>query len=305
MTRNATRPLHRFLLITIGLIAVGPCFADVGGCAAMKFRSVVDLRSTTLSLSDLLDAGTCATMLAQARDVQLGNAPLPGSVRVFRREDLSSLLERIPSLGAGTKGVSAINAPERIMVRRAIRGPSCLETKKNIQALLGAPLLATAPALGIVPHGTPYEYSCGLTGLAPDGIPLKVLKKVWNPKLRTWDVFRGCIDAPACLPFLTRLSSPETSSNVNPSSLDTRTRHLDRSASSGMLAAQLGARTAVMVQRGGRVSLSWTERDIRLIVPAVSLDNGADGERVRARILPGSRVISAVVVGRNLLRAGF
>lgn len=58
---------------------------------------------------------------------------------------------------------------------------------------------------------------------------------------------------------------------------------------------------APLVHRGEVVMLSWEAGGIRLRVPAISLDPGAVGDPVRARLLGSGRILHATVVGPGML----
>ena len=57
-----------------------------------------------------------------------------------------------------------------------------------------------------------------------------------------------------------------------------------------------------MVRRGQTVKLLWDQYGVRLLVPAICLDSGDEGQRVRARIARGGRIVPAIVVNAGELR---
>jgi flagella basal body P-ring formation protein FlgA len=60
-----------------------------------------------------------------------------------------------------------------------------------------------------------------------------------------------------------------------------------------------------LVRRGETVRLLWDQDGIRLVIPAIGLDPGGEGEKVRARIARGGRIVPAIVVSAEELRAAF
>lgn len=58
-----------------------------------------------------------------------------------------------------------------------------------------------------------------------------------------------------------------------------------------------------LVSAGETVMLVWEQAGIRLVIPAVCLDPGAQGQRVRARITGGGRIVQATVVSAGNVRA--
>jgi len=297
------RWLHSFVII-IGVTTAIPCYGNHVDCVHVRLKVTLEITSATLSLSDLLDPGTCPRLLDQARDVQLGKTPLRGSVRVIRREELLSALKKILPSGAGREGLSTISAPDRITVRNAAHGRSCLALGNWVQTAAHSVLPSIAsPEPGH--QGGDGGPECGLPGLVPDGVPLKILRKGWNPRLGKWDVLATCVQAAACLPFLVRLQgpAPQPVSVQTAGLVDARRRDSHAAAGSGMTTTKSELGPELMVQRGARVSLSWEGRGVRMVVPAISLENGGPGAVVHVRTLHGGRVASAVVVRRNLLRA--
>jgi hypothetical protein len=57
------------------------------------------------------------------------------------------------------------------------------------------------------------------------------------------------------------------------------------------------------VRPGEAVTLVWEQDGIRLVVPAVALDAGAAGDKVRARIVRGGALVPAIVISAGLLQA--
>ena len=62
-------------------------------------------------------------------------------------------------------------------------------------------------------------------------------------------------------------------------------------------------RAKPLVRSGETVTLLWDQDGIRLVIPAVCLDAGGEGQRVRARIATSGRTLPAIVVRAGMLRA--
>jgi Chaperone for flagella basal body P-ring formation len=212
-------------LVWIVLVSSALCPRDAStapaSCGRIRVRAEVEVAGGDVTLANILDAGTCSTVVRAASRVRLGAAPLAGSPRVLRGDEVRALVE---SLGS-EKGfeASSPSIPERVTIRRSER-LDC----SNLAARLA------------VPSGDESEKQS-----------------------------RNCTAR---------------------SSLGNRT--------SGNSAE------VKLVRRGERVTLEWDSSGIRITVPAVSLDAGALGERVRARIEPNGRMMRALVVDRGQLRAG-
>jgi len=281
------------------LFAIDPSATAARNCGWITFRTQVEVPAGGFSLSDLLSPGTCAEVLAPAGRVILGAAPLVGSVRILTGADLRVMLEKLEQEGRGGPRASIV-VPERIMIRRAAYRDSCVDLATRLE-LAGADGGHSRP---ISSEGV----ECGAADRIPQTATLQIGRREWNRALRTWDVSVECISSSDCVPFLMRLrnnSLPHTGSVLGPSLSD---QGEDPAGAGQRFSTGIGSGNAVkpvpLVRRGEKVTLAWDEAGIRIVLPAISLDSGALGDRVRARLEPSGRLMYAVIVDRGRLQAG-
>lgn len=272
------------IFVVAGLLGMAAFGRAEVPCEISVPRSV-EAHNPILSLSDLLDADACPGWLGAAAQVHLGALPLAGSVRVFEGREVRVLLEEV----ARTEGFTAaaiLAVPRRISVRRAGSRSSCAEI---------------AQALFPDPSGELDEVECGAAGRIPGDASFAVTRKSWDSAAGAWDVVVRCTRPGDCVPFLLRLPGKGVAGIAAKAG---RTEDPGRTPLSPRLRSQaspLPAPGPVLVRRGEKVTLVWDQDGIRLVIPAVCLEDGHQGETVRARI--AGRMVHAVVVRAGTLRA--
>ncbi|MGB8885558.1 MAG: flagella basal body P-ring formation protein FlgA [Candidatus Korobacteraceae bacterium] len=111
----------------------------------------------------------------------------------------------------------------------------------------------------------------------------------------TWFLKLDCSARPDCLPFAALLRSDDLDLSGG-----------RRQGRSGLTPAVRPRRILLaadaMVVRGERAELVEQLASMRLMVPAICLESGALGDRIRVRNLATRRVLSAAVVGKGQLR---
>ena len=273
----------RLLLIALSVVALSlhpPGAAGQSECN-VTVRESVEVAAGEFSLADLLAPGGCPELARAAVSVRLGSAPAAGSARVLEGGDVRSRLRKLAEASGINARLERMRVPERITVRRAGARASCADIRTQILAALPAPATGT-----MVPS---EETDCGAAGRIPYGTRIEMMRKVWDPVLASWDVSTRCVPRADCVPFQVRVRMRDSQQTVLASLPRTAVPREDASRP--------------LVRRGQTVSLLWDQDGIRLVVPAVCLDAGGAGQRVRARISPGGRVVRAVVESAAMLRA--
>jgi len=272
------------------------------GCHA-TVKTSVEVAGDEFSLADLLARDSCPELLRAAARVRLGSAPLVGSMRVLEADDIRTFLKKIA--GSMYRGESAtIVLPERVSVRHAGARASCADIGRRILTSLdarptvaesGPPNTARLHANAVVPH----EFECGAAGRIPQGAAVELTKTVWDPTLGSWEASVRCTHPSDCVPFLVRLRNRTTEPEI--------ARSAQRIVTSSPFAgAGLSpARRRPLLRPGKTVTLLWDQDGIRVVVPAVCLDPGDEGQKVRARIVRGGRIVPAIVVSAGELRTAF
>jgi hypothetical protein len=273
----------------------------------------IDVAPGKLSLADLLSADTCPGLARAAAQVDLGSSPLTGSVRVLAGSEVRARLEQ---LAAGiTGGVSGLQTvmmlvPERISIRRAGVRASCADISARLLASPGTlPWAAgaaapTKSAFGLPIAGDfPSPMDCGAAGRIPQETPLQPTKTVWDPALGSWEVSARCVHAGDCVPFLVRVPGSNSASGNSAREPGNLLRQRTLASLSSRPAAPGSGAGKLIVRAGEAVTLVWDQDGIRLVVPAIALDAGAEGQPVRARIARGGRMLPAIVVSAGIVRA--
>jgi len=275
----------RLFLIALSVVALSlhpPGAAGQSECQVTVPASV-EVAAGGFSLADLLAPGACPELVRAAVPVRLGSAPAVGSARVLEGDDVRSRLRKlVEASGTGAVRVERMRVPERITVRRVGARASCAD--------IGTQILAAMPAQPSGMMVPSQETDCGAAGRIPYGTRLELMRRVWDPVLASWDVSTRCVPRADCVPFLVRVRMRDPQQPIPASSASLR-RDVLRDAESQPL-----------VRRGQIVTLLWDQDGIRLVVPAVCLDPGGAGQRVRARISHSGRVVGAVVESRAMLR---
>jgi hypothetical protein len=287
-------------------------------CPGIAIRAAAEVSDSGVSLADLLTAESCPAVRHAAASVWLGNAPQPGSTRVFEGSEIRRALDQLtltaPSGETVTKArlpqpavpdhiVPANIVPERIVVRRAGVRASCAE----IADFVSRSLRTRMPFDGPQPSGREagslqnlaHTLDCGRAGRVPQGAPLELTRVFWDPALQGWEYSLRCGHAGDCVPFLVRqIAVRQTSGAVSAGA--------DSPSNSGVRFQKDNAPPAnapLAVQVGQAATLFWEQDGIRAILPVTCLDRGAVGSVVRARTKNGNRILRAEVVSAGVLRA--
>lgn len=273
----------KLFLSAAAVIALGvlPVIGWSQLCTA-TIRDHVEVAGSVFSAADLLDSNSCPALVRAAAGVRLGAVPLVGSPRVFRGDDLRSLLQSVAVRAAAGFTVLSLQVPERVTLRRAGPRATCIDIAQRVQ-------LASNPFLPVL--------DCGAADRIPEDTKLELSRKAWNPVLGNWQAVARCADSAECVPFLVRVPGlPGEALH------DTQTAPGAARQQSAPPAPSKQGAVDLLVRPGETVSLLWDQHGIRLVIPAVALEAGGSGELVRARIARGGRVVRAVVTGAGKLR---
>jgi hypothetical protein len=296
MGQSAVKPV----LVIASMIAVAAMGLSSSGqaCEPVVVRAAVEVAGPEVSLADLLAPSACPALLRAAARVRVGSTPLAGTVRVLEGDEVRAFLRKVQSSsGSGAVEWSSSRVPERVTIRRAGARASCAAIGKHILAALPAPAERTVPQ---------SEFACGGAGRIAEDSPLEPAKIAWNPALSSWEVSARCVRSADCVPFLVRVRGdnplPRTDRSV--SSVGTiNARPETKWPAPRLHVAELFPEAVKpLVRAGENATLSWDEAGIRLLVPVVCLEPGRVGQKVRARIVRGGRVVHAVVVSAGQLQ---
>jgi hypothetical protein len=303
-----------FIFVLTGMAAVSPAAAR-SVCGPISVPAHVEVAAGDFTAADLLPPGTCPVLVQAAAHVRLGSAPLEGSVRVMRGEEIRALFNKLrSSLEGSDASLGPVNVPERITVRRSGARESCGEISERLFAVTTA---MTRAMTGPIPI---RDSDCGAAGRISRDAALVIAKKAWDPALESWNVWAQCLRPTDCVPFLVRVkkqspvadmvasTSPGGGGIANPSFANpafAKPSLANQSTTGSRALDQTAVRAepkAYLMRPGERASLLWDGDGILLVASVICLDRAGPGEPVRARMVRGGRVVRAIVVRAGVLR---
>ena len=291
------------------LAALGCTAAAQPLCGKAEIRANVEVDGSGISLADLLTAKNCSELRRAAKEVRLGNAPRPGSVRTFQSGEIREALKQLALGGtfSSTEFSSHLadaSVPERIVVRRSGVRTSCaqiasfvvqaLHARQTRDSFEPASEVATSQAQTAVEQ--PLALDCGSADPIPEGARLELTRVFWDRALGRWEFSLRCVEASDSVPFLVGQSlARQTAAATNPRG----------SPSNAWALARDQARpsdTPAVVTAGQAAMLFWEQGGIRAVVAVTCLERGSVGTFIRARTQNGNRILRAEVVSAGILR---
>jgi hypothetical protein len=286
------------------------CFpaAAQPSCVEVGIVANAEVGDSGVTLADLLTARSCPALRRAAAAVWLGNAPQPGSTRIFEGAEIRRALVQIqpsgPLLELHLPGFADARIPERIVVRRAGPKASCNEIMDSVSRALGTRDSAMPRLL------PPLALDCGSTRI-PQGAGLELTRVFWDPALRGWEYSLRCVRASDCVPFLVRQSVRQSVPQGVQQSADSG--HAGAASFSPLDSSPFDSHARpggppttslpLAVQVGQTATLFWEQDGIRAVLPVTCLDRGPVGGLVRARAKNGNHIFRAEVVSPGVLRA--
>jgi hypothetical protein len=270
--------------------------------APVALLSEVDLRTSSVRLSDLLPASAPASLRTASAAVPLGRAPVAGSVRRMTHEEIEHALLDQPQILAG------ISVPVEIIIRRVHRQLSREEVATAISAALGRENAVDPTALNLQ---LSTLVTCDDPGLEVTGIEFDALRQV--TRFRLWTA-----KEPENLPFYVTIPGRWMGSKGKPQTpAATEARALP---DSGEQAAAYvhpkpvypatsisGAKSSpkgpeMIVKAGVATRLVIEGPDYRLTSTVIPLQPGALGQQISVRDPLTHKISSAQVAGPGLLK---
>jgi hypothetical protein len=275
-------------VIALGLALPSRGSKVESACGQVVLRANVEVNDGEFSLADLLPTDTCSALRRVAARMPLGRAPLPGSPRVLKGEEIRvltrALLDKSQSLGTNLLQQDAnFQVPERITVRRAGARASCSD-------LAGA--MAHASLSGrtgsLAQENLVRDAHCGAADRVRQDVPIAITRTAWNPALTSWEITARCLEPKDCVPFL----------------ISTRGNSLPADALSfpGLRAKSHLSTEPPRTRPGQRMTLLWNQDGIQAVLRVTCLDRGGPGETVRARVQQGGLILRAKVINAETLR---
>ena len=281
-------------------------------------------RGTEIELAEIATVtGADAATVARVQGVVLGNAPAPGFSRLLHAHRIAQTLDReVPGVRVELRGHKACRVvPETVSVGRddliaaarqelttRFAGQDVtFEVAADLQPLT-VPAGATAPVLRVrMEEREPRPGTIGVpVQVLVDDTPYRTVWTSW--KVQTWEV----------LPVLAR--GVTAGERLQPFHLERRRVAVDpvrgRALPASMLAGAIAARDLAagapitdldvhrpaVVTLGDSLFLEVKNASITARVPAVALESGSVGDRIRVRALSTEKEHTATVASADLVR---
>jgi hypothetical protein len=295
----------QLVLVCLGASAVAlaasPSTNSSTGGAPVALLSEVDLKTSTVLLSDLLPADAADSLRKASAAIALGSAPVAGSVRHMTRGEIENALLDQPQILAG------ITVPADVIVRRTYRQLSRKEVTAAINAALGRENTVDAAALSL--QLSPLV-TCEDPGLEVTGIEFDALHRV--TRFRLWTA-----KEPENLPFSVTVPGRLMGAKTSKTPETTEARAAIHSG--GQAAAPVRSEivspvvdngavksppkgSEMLVKAGVATQLVIEGADYRLTSTVIPLEPGALGQEIRVRDPLTHKLSSAQVAGPGLLK---
>lgn len=265
------------------------------GCAAgqeppprlIHLRGQVTVSGEAIRLLDLLPPDAPAALRTVARSLELGRAPLPGSVRLLTQQQIAARLADEKEI----QGQLAI--PAQTLVERVgwpIRQSTVLAAVSDFLHAQG-----WEETKGVAES---VSWSEGVAARDEDP-ELQVAGVKMNPSQNTLEARLHCADKSLCGNFLARIALARGRKMAG-ATFQTKPNLAPGKANLSVLRN----RNAALVKRGAPAELTMESSGIRILLPVICLQAGDVGDSVLVRA-EGRQVFSAQIVAAGQLRAAF
>ena len=263
-------------------------------CAKVAVESSVEAGQGQLTLADLLGPDICSQVREAAKQVSLGTAPRPGSIRVFEGNRIRVLLEGLASVATeNPRDAARMKVPERIVVQPAGAMKSCAEIAGFLASASPAQDQDTVKA----PGRWQENLDCAAARSIPQSAPLELIRTAWNAALQRREFALRCARPEDCVPFLVWTDERKKSGG------SLRRAGFGAGPSAEALAKPGASAGALLIKPGQTAILTWDQGGIRVVLPVTCLDAGGLGQFVRVRFKNTAGTLRAEVVGDGTLRA--
>jgi Chaperone for flagella basal body P-ring formation len=252
----------------------------------------VRVTGTNIFLSDLLPAGAEISLHTRAREISLGAAPQPGSMRVLERDGV------LQNIGESEDVTAEIAVPERIIVSRDARPITVQEVFAAIRKALEHGGFSVAANL----H--PEDILLQTQILVGPGDPgLEVLRSDFDSGLRRGRFLLWASHDPKVLPFFVAVRLAESSSLAIPHSVSQSNRAPN--VPDLRPAAVVPVKAEILVSPGEQATLLLRSERLRMIADVIPLERGIMGQQVHVRVMDTGKIFRAQVDGRAHLELNF
>ena len=257
--------------------------------APTALLSEVDLKMSSVRLSDLLPPEAPVSLRTAGDAVALGRAPVAGSIRHITREEIEHALVDQPQI------LAAISVPADVIIRRVHRRLSPAEVAAAINVELGSDK-AVDPAklnLQLSPLVTSDNPGLEVTGIDFDAFHQVTRFRLWTAK------------EPQNMPFYVTVPGRQMGFKVMPKgeaqpAVSTHSEPVHAAIDAGSVKPSAGPE--MLVKAGVPTQLVIEGADYRLTSTVIPLQPGALGQEIHARDPLTHKILSAQVAGPGMLK---
>jgi hypothetical protein len=271
------RWLENLLFIAVIGIVSSISFADSLG---VVLSNDVHVTGTTVRLADLLPPNARNDLRKVSSVIELGQAPQPGSTRVYDGFRIAEILKAHPEIAR------RVTIPDRILIRRstyAITATAVHDAVSNYLTETGQ--RTDLSDLVLQPAG-------GMASLEPNPT-LQVRKVNWDSAKHQYEFRLHCVKLTACRDFLVYVQDPHKRLALP---LKTAGR-----VGGGLAKGTLATSDAnpVLIPAGSRIRMVMQGDGMQISLTVTSLESGRAGQKIRVR--SNRQTLLAEVVSRNLV----
>lgn len=273
--------------IVAGLCVVGLVTPSEAG-ERFVLGSEARVHGPVLDLASLLTAEAPASVRELARHVDLGRTPQPGHSRVLTRDFVLDRIRNVPELA------DVLEVPPTLVVRRQERPLRSADVRSVVDSAL-----RTAGCTELV--GRTDNLVFPVLAVDTETEPTVEVLSVAMDSLRSEVQFRMRIgELPGRPDFLATLAVAPAGAGESCLLEGASPRRRRRS-----LAAAEAEKGDVLARIGQPATLQAVGRGLRLYATVVPLENGREGDVVRVRNTDTQGIVTARVIGPDLLERGF
>ena len=312
------RGIHTIPVLAV-LAFFGALSAPHAYASKVALLGEVEVRDSSVFLSDFLPAQISASIRTPARKILIGPAPLPGAERVFEGDKVAARL--------GPELAAEISIPRQIVVHRAGRSISREEITAAIRSALTRNGFADSD---IQPEDIRALPKVTTASDSPD---IRVRRMEFDENLKE---ARFLMAQPGTLPFLVtaqmgdRLLAAVAARETVPGSTSGSGDSLKESAAAGAVDAEPDSRLGELVAQRSRrdtvadhvgdsaaigsitlveprkmATLCISSSAMQMLLDVTPLEKGALNQTIRVKVPVTGKVLHARVVGEQRLSATF
>jgi hypothetical protein len=290
--------------------------ASSEGTERVLLKSSAVVTGETVLLSDVLPENSPADVKERAGGVVLGKAPPPGHVRVIARAAVEEKLQVQGDL------IHRLVIPERIAVRRTGRRISREEVLNSIRNTLvkngfaeANNLTAADVQLDAVVQVSQEDAGLEVTRMDFDPLLRRARFRLWASREKSTLPFFATAHLPLLSQALAtsgafRLAGKErpAGTSFRPPGEELQTAAFSVQPGLALIRPMRAPNSPVLpvlVEPGRKVTLVLRSSRVQIRLPAMPIERGVRGQRIRVRVLANGKILRAEVIARGELALPF